>query len=248
MLVSVQSTDAEKYNTVSMKFDIPWKCEYIKYYVSSINTMCNILLSTKDDFIIYSESSKIHKIAFEDKFKYTIKQLENILNITTDSENKLKWVMNDKRTFTIEAENDTVIEKPTHRAALLTGLYNTKFPLEIKKGEKYEIKDIPILEHTKLNLVSLQGNPVYSNINDKDYTPSLIGTINTFTIDNKPLIYDFEKEGKPFKIKTYTDSLKFLELSLVDFQYQPILLKSPLNVSLKIKPSESTDIFDVLTK
>ena len=248
MLVSMQSTDAEKYNTVSMTFNIPWKCEYVKYYVSSINTICNILVSTKDDYIVFNESSKWHKIAFEDKFKYSLKQLEKLLNKTTESECKLTWSLNDKRTFTIEAVNETIIAKPSHRAALLTGLYNTKFPLELEKGEKYEIQDIPILEHTKLNLVSLQGNPVYSNINDKEYTPSLIGTINTLTIDNKPLIYDFEKEGKPFKIKTYTDSLKFLELSLVDFQYQPILLKSPLNVSLKIKPSESTDIFDILTK
>ena len=51
MLISVQSTDPESYNTVRTNFEVPWKCEYVKYYVSSMNTIGNILMLTKDDFM-----------------------------------------------------------------------------------------------------------------------------------------------------------------------------------------------------
>ena len=51
MLVSVQSTNANEYNKVSVNLDIPWKCKYIKYYVSSINTLSNIMICTKDDYL-----------------------------------------------------------------------------------------------------------------------------------------------------------------------------------------------------
>ena len=55
MLISVQSTDPKSYNTVRTNFEVPWKCEYVKYYVSSMNTMCNILMTTMDDFFEYED-------------------------------------------------------------------------------------------------------------------------------------------------------------------------------------------------
>ena len=51
MLISVQSTDTKSYNTDRTNFEVPWKCEYVKYYVSSMNTICNILMTTDKDFI-----------------------------------------------------------------------------------------------------------------------------------------------------------------------------------------------------
>lgn len=245
MLVSVQSTNADEYNKVSINLDIPWKCKYIKYFVSSINTISNIMLSTKDDYIEFTHNSIPFKLKFEDRYNYTIKQIEAVLNPLAE----VSFKYNDTtRTFTIKTQTPLTITSISHRAALLTGLYNTSLPIVLPSNATYNIKDIPILNHTKLYLVSLQGNAIYSNIGEQQYTPSVIGTINTFTVDKKPLIYDFETEGKPLKIKTFTDSLKFLELSLVDFQYQPILLKSPLFITIKIKPSNSTDINDVITK
>ena len=246
MLVSVQSTNADEYNKVSVNLDIPWKCKYVKYYVSSLSTLSNILLTNDEDYIEMSNGSTPVQVYFRTpKFSYTIKELQSVLNVMS----WFQWEYNQEtRTFQIKTTIKTSITSLTHRAALVTGLYNTPLPLELPVNTTYIIKDIPILNHTKLYLVSLQGNAIYSNIGEQQYTPSVIGTINTFTVDKKPLIYDFETEGKPLKIKTFTDSLKYLELSLVDFQYQPILLKSPLFITIKIKPSNSTDINDVITK
>ena len=242
MICSIKSNNSKCYNTVSFNIDIPWKCSYVKYYVSSINTTGNILLTTSDDFIEYNDGGN-HIINFENKFDYSINEIKNILNNESVFEVNIK-----ERKLAIKPTKDVVIEKPSHRAALITGLYNTKFPLELKAGIEYIISDIPIIQHSKLYLVSLQGQAVYSSIGDKEYTPSVIANIDTMIIDNKPFIYNFEQQGKPIKIKTNTDSLKYLEMRLVDFCYEPIELQSPLFITLKIKPSNSSDIYDVLTK
>ena len=241
----MQSRDSQKNHTVSLTMNIPWKCSYVKYYVSSINTNSNILLSTKDDYMKYQVGKTVHTIEFSESYHYSIKQLEQIFS----QKSELAWEYDkNKRTFKITASLKTTITSISHRAALLTGLYNTPLPLTIDPKEPFIVPDLPIITHTKLYLVSLQGNPMYSAIGDQEYTPSVIGNINTMAIDGKPLIYDFEKEGKPIKIKTNTDSLKYLELSLVDFQFQPIALKSPLFVSIKVKPAKDADVKDVLTK
>ena len=242
MICSIKSINPKNYNTVSFNIDIPWKCSYVKYYVSSINTTGNILLTTSDDFIEYNDGSK-HTIKFENKFDYSINEIKSILNKESTFEVNIK-----DRKLTIKPNKDVVIEKPSHRASLITGLYNTKFPLELKTGIEYIINDIPIIQHSKLYLVSLHGQAIYSSIGDKQYTPSVIANIDTMIIDNKPFIYNFEQQGKPIKIKTNTDSLKYLEMRLVDFCYEPIELQSPLFITLKIKPSNSADVFDVLTK
>ena len=66
--------------------------------------------------------------------------------------------------------------------------------------------------------------------------------IDGMALDEKPFIYDFELKGKPLKIKTYSESIKYLEVSLVDFMYQPVILKSPLFITLKVKPAKNVDV------
>ena len=237
MICSVKSNNPAKYNTVSFTIDIPWKCKYVKYYISSVNAMSNILLSTDEDFIRFSES----EITFSNKFSYSIYSLTQALN--TDP--NIKFTINDSRTLTITPKKNITIESISHRAALLTGLYNTKLPISIVANEKYVIPDIPILQHTKLYLVSLQGNPMYSAIGDMEYTPSVIGSIDGITMDEKPFIYNFELQGKPLKIQTYSESIKYLEVSLVDFMYQPVILKSPLFITVKVKPVKDLDVSQV---
>lgn len=260
MICSIKSIDPEKYNTVSFNIDIPWKSRYVKYYVSSINTLSNILLTTDTDYILFAFKSRRNnipnieciKIQFKNKFKYSIDELLKYLNenqtLIIENAKTLTFSINENKTITIEnSDADMVIMSCTPRIKNLLGLYNTDID-SIVISKSFSIHDIPILQHTKFYLVSLQGQAVQSNIGDKGYTPSIIGNIDTITLDGKPFIYNFEKEGKPLKIKTYTDSLKYLELSLVDFMYQPVVLKSPLFITLKIKPAKDADIKDVLTK
>lgn len=180
MICSIKSNDPNKYNTVSFTVDIPWKCRYVKYYVSSVNTMSNILMSTDEDFIKLTEEGTPKIIRFPNKFSYTTISLTRTLNEDPDVET---FKINEQRTFTITAKKQLTITGISHRAALLTGLYNTKLPIEINANETYIVRDIPILQHTKLYLVSLQGNPMYSTIGGQEYTPSVIANIDTVAMD-----------------------------------------------------------------
>ena len=242
MLYSVSSkNNSDTYNTVTLNMDIPWKCPYVKYYVSTLNTNSNILMTTTDDYILVNA----HMTKFDDKFTYSVKTLLEKIN---DSTNLVYEYDKEKRKFIIKAKETLSINIMTHRVQLLLGMYNEKFPLKLNANETYTCPDIPIFSHTKLYLVSIQGQAIHSNLGEQEYTPSVLADINTMTIDGKPFIYDFDQQGKPIKTKINTDSLKYLEIRLVDFKFQPIILRSPLFLTIKVKPAKEADIRDVLTK
>ena len=246
MLYSVSSkNNSDTYNTVTLNMDIPWKCPFVKYYVSTLNTNSNILMTTTDDYILVKTAKDTHITRFDDKFTYSVKTLSQKINELKDLTFEYD---KEKRKFTIKANIAISIEAVTHRVQLLLGMYNEKFPLKLKANETYTCPDIPIFSHTKLYLVSIQGQAIHSNLGEQEYTPSVLADINTMTIDGKPFIYDFDQQGKPIKTKINTDSLKYLEIRLVDFKFQPIILRSPLFLTIKVKPAKEADIRDVLTK
>lgn len=243
MLITAQSSSPEEYGRIRLNLDIPWKCPYIKYFVSSINTKSNILRTTNDDYLLFKSSQREIKIQFKDTYNYSISSL---VSATQEFQTRIVFEK-DGKSLLVSASDEYELIEGTHRAKLVTGLYNTK-KFVIPKGQKINVPELPILDlSNKLYLISLQGMPVSSSINGQEYTPSVIANIDTMVIDGEPLIVNYET-FKPIKIKVNTDSLKYLELSLVDFMYQPVVLKSPLFVTIKIKPAKNADIKDILTK
>ena len=248
MLCSVNSTPQD-YSIIRFNVDIPWKCDYVKYYVSSINTNANIMVSTDDDYLLfeYIDNNKVEevKIKFENRYSYTLTYLVNYMN---GCQSVICFNNKNNRIISMTSEYNISFISGSHRAKLLTGLYNVKDCFECVPNEEIEMPDLPILNYAnKLYLVSLQGQAVHSSIGEKEYTPSIIANIDTFILDQIPIIINYDS-AKPIKIKTNTDSLKYLEMRLVDFMYQPVILKSPLFITLKIKPAKKADIYDVLTK
>lgn len=241
MLYSVKSNPSD-YSIIKMNLDIPWKSNYVKYYVSSINTKANILMTTDDDYI---EFDKL-RIQFKEMYNYSFNYLVNYLN--TQAKNIITFKNVNNRTISLTPTTDIKFIGGTHRAKLIMGFYDTKTGYAFNQGIETTTPDLPILDFAnKFYLVSLQGQAVHSSIGDQEYTPSVIANIDSMLIDGEPLIVNYDT-AKPIKIKCNTDSLKYLEMRLVDFMYQPIMLKSPLFITLKIKPSNSADVYDVLTK
>ena len=243
MFVSTQSKPTD-YSSVQVRLNIPWKCEYVKYYVSSINTKANILITTKDDYLLFETADNDIKIQFEDCFNYSISSLIKMLN---GCQSVIKFTNINNKTITINSTQLITLKEGTHRAKLITGLYNTK-EFVCNANEEIIVPDLPILDFAnKLYLVSLQGVPMNSSIEDQEYMPSVIANIDTMIIDGEPLMVNYDMT-KPIKIKTNTDSLKYLEMKLVDFMFKPIILKSPLFITIKINPAKKADVYDVLTK
>ena len=243
MLYSVQS-QPENYNTVRMNIDIPWKCPYVKYYVSSINTKANILLTTEDDYLIFETANSEIRIDFEESYAYSFGYLVKFLNAC---QNTIEFKNVNNRTISLKPTENIAFKEGSHRAKLICGLFNCK-EFEVDANEEKNVPDLPILDFAnKLYLVSLQGVATHSSIGNQEYTPSIIANIDTMIMDQEALIVNYDLT-KPIKVKVNTDSLKLLEMRLVDFMFQPVILKSPLFITLKIKPAQDADIYDVLTK
>ena len=243
MLLSIQST-RDSYNHIRTNINIPWNCEYIKYYVESINTK-NILITTDKDYIeiAYGEpgQEKNMTITFENTYRLSNTDIVNkfskfneIMDVIIDSQDhKLK----------IKAKQSFKFTNITHCAGLVTGLlYNIDLNNSItytQSTEYYEF-EIPITDYAnKLYLVSKQGQSIQSNIGNHEYTPSVIASVDHIVKDGVPIIVNFETFGKPIKNIVNIDSFKQIELELVDFQYKPVPLMSPMFVTIKVKPSEN---------
>ena len=233
MLYSIQS-QPENYNTVRMNIDIPWKCPYVKYYVSSINTKANILLTTEDDYLIFETANSEIRIDFEESYAYSFGYLVKFLNAC---QNTIEFKNVNNRTISLKPTENIAFKEGSHRAKLICGLFNCK-EFEVDANEEKNVPDLPILDFAnKLYLVSLQGVATHSSIGNQEYTPSIIANIDTMIMDQEALIVNYDLT-KPIKVKVNTDSLKLLEMRLVDFMF----------ITLKIKPAQDADIYDVLTK
>lgn len=246
MLLSLQSTGPQ-YNHLQTNIQIPWNCQYIKYHVASINTR-DILITTRDDEIEFEYDDphnpniiRIHTLVCDDKYEITENYLFGLLDYGNHQCFNVQWTLAGKLEFT-PLVNGFRFTKISHRLALITGLYN------IKLNEEYPINvpfysEKPIIDlANKLYLVSKQGQAIQSNIGDVEYTPSVIASIDYLIGKDIPIIQNFETYGKPIKNIVNIDSFKQIELELVDFQYQPVPLMSPMFITIKVKPTENPKI------
>ena len=246
MLLSLQSiedkhsTDSHKtYSRIRANIQIPWECNYIKYHVSSLNTKANILITTNEDKIaIVDSDGKPNDVKFQDQYYMYESQLLFYLSsipIFTEVE-----IVN--RHLTIKSNKNFKFTELSHRARLVTGLLN------VKLNEEYEANvihtfDIPILDYAnKLYLVSKQGQSIQSNIGDQEYTPSIIGNVDAFIKDGNALFVNFDSMAKPIENVVNVDSFKMIELELVDFMYQPIVLRSPMFVTMRVDPYKTPHV------
>ena len=234
MLLSLQSTGPQ-YNHLQTNIQIPWNCEYIKYHVASINTR-DILLTTSDDVIEYEWNAAGATINCENKYEMTRQDVIDLLQ----NNGVLNAALNDKGQIELTPLVPNFrFRRITHRAGIVTGLYNIDitalYPPNVPiVGER------PILDYAnKLYLVSKQGQAIQSNIGNVEYTPSVIASIDHMIMEDLSIMQNFETYGKPIKNVCNIDSFKQIELELVDFQYQPVTLMSPMFITIKIKPCKN---------
>ena len=233
MILSLQSNSSD-YSRLKANINIPWKCNYVNYYVSSINTKANILITTDDDYIVFETTGSPEvTIPFQNKWMYTNDDILDVFKC----QNVFSVEFGEARSLTFRSEHDVVtIVDMSHRAKLVTGLYNVNLPITFGKDNPYTAPDIPIVDYAnKMYLVSLQGQAVFSSKEGDEYVPSVLSSIDTFIKDGKPILITYD-DKKPIKIKINTDGLKYLEMQLVDFQYYPVAIRSPIFVIVKVKP------------
>lgn len=98
----------------------------------------------------------------------------------------------------------------------------------------------PIKDYAnKLYLISKHVQDIQSSIGNNEYTSSVIVSINQLIEEKTPIIQNFEIFGNPIKNIVNIDSFKQIDLRLVDFQYQPVLLMGLMLITIKVKPCEN---------
>ena len=249
MLVSIKSS-SEDYSILKANIDIPWNCCKVKYYVTSIIAKANILILSSTDYINIKNGDTIKSVPFEDKYSLTIDEL--ITMFRTKVTNITLTYNAAKRVFHMSAGSGYKISGISHRLSLLLGLYKVdvkQIDLSHKRDEKivgdvdgYNCPDIPVLDYgNRFYLVSTWGGPVYNNTN---YTSSIISSIDTFIKDGLPMLINYDSYNKPIKVNVNVEALNCVEMRLVDFMFQPIIIKSPIFATLKIKPADMRCISD----
>ena len=236
MIYSLSSSDPNHYETINVNINIPWKCEQVKYYVSNVNTMSNFLLTTEEDYLIIVIDGEEYRFTFTNKTDYEsslIKDLKELFNCY----DKTKTAIIEKNAngcIKLTLDKDFEIIDASHRVKLLLGLYHTTLPVS-STDKVYVCSSPPITNYAnKLYLVSLQGQAIHASKEGMEYTPSVACSIDTFIKSGLPLIKDFDIN--PIKTVIQAADLSRSSMTLVDFQFEPVVLLSPLFVTLKIKP------------
>ena len=235
MIYSLSSSNPEHYETIEVNINIPWKCEQVKYYVSNVNTMSNFLLTTEEDFLLILMEGEEYRINFPSKTDYESSLIEDLKELFGKYEKTktVKIEKNEHGCLQFALDNNFQIIDASHRVKLLLGLYHTTLPVS-STDKVYACPSPPITNYAnKLYLVSLQGQAIHSTKEGMEYTPSVACSIDTFIKSGLPLIKDFDLN--PIKTVIQASDLSRSSMTLVDFQFEPVVLLSPLFVTLKIK-------------
>ena len=238
----IYSHDPSNYGTVSINPTIPWNTHKVEYKVVNVNTFANFLVTTKDDYIIFTiKNQTANKIitygseVFRDRSEYNIEEIPELLNKNGNSNITVSLTEYNTLMFRYSEVVNWEITDASHIVKLLLGLYNMSFPITSSTNRSSNIIEAassPMLNYGNLlYLESLQGASLGMTLDNKSYHTPCIYRINSFLKPGIPVINN--KKGD--KIIVNAEAAKTISMQLVDFMYEPIILKSPLFVTLKIK-------------
>ena len=231
----IYSQDPNNYNTVTFNPTIPWNTHRVEYKVTNVNTFSNFLITTKDDYVTIEDSSGFYEpkmtYTFTDRSAYDIDELPAMLT-EMFSPSGVSVNMREDGCLELNGSKDIRITACSHRVSLLLGIYNIKLPILSSETGVIVCPSTPMVTYGNLlYLKSHQGNSVGMMINDKNYHTPCIYRINQFLKSGVPLISD--KKGD--KIIVNAEAAKTITMQLVDFMYEPVVLKSPMFITVKIK-------------
>ena len=231
----VHSKDPNNYGRVSFSPDIPWNTHKIEYKVLGINTFSNFLITNSEDYLKITVKKdtgdkEYTYTNFAEKCSYEIDELVTLLN-ERFSDSNITVELLDSNVLSFSCAFDFSITDCSHRLKLLLGAYHQQLPIE-SKNKVLTLKSTPMLNYGNvLYLKSNQGNALGVIIENGKYHAPCIYRISTFLKPGLPIISD--KKGD--KVIVNAEAAKVITMELVDFMYEPIALKSPLFITLKIK-------------
>ena len=230
----ITSTDPDNYGNVkySMTAVVSQPCQV---RVSGLQYNAHFSITTSDDYIQVSDAENNEKyIYFHESGYYTIDFLPDTLKSLFEENSMTDMTFEVKDIGLLYMKGNYKILNATHRVKLLLGLYHVpqeNFPIDLTEGYL----------SPSMSLMSF-GNILYLESN----LPSPVGIRGTQKNkeEYRSIVYkrsDYLYPGIPVNsrtpgpvVATKTENLTDLEFTLVDFMMVPVILHSPLTITLEV--------------
>ena len=233
MLCHLVSTDPDNYNTVKFTSSIGKINDSILYRINSISFIASFSITTEEDYLLFASQGIDHTIHFKDKGRYDLPYDLSIDGFTI--------TMNDKGCLIFSASEDFIIKDATHNVKLLLGLYHSNLPIQAKAkitGEyEIEMPSIPYRSYGNVLYLMARTDMICSvnNKEGKEESLSIAYKTNEILYPGFPVICKIPSQWSII----HSSQLNQLEFTLVDFQFQPVKLHSPLYITLEINSSNN---------
>lgn len=245
-LVHLVSTNSDNYGTVKFTSSISKSNSPVMYRINSLSFIANFSITTSDDYLVIECQNQTVTIMFPDKGRYNIKvDLKNLF--TENNIDSYDFDINDRGQLVITNANSFSIKDASHNVKMLLGLYHATLPINSSRpkitqsGTKAELimPSIPYASYGNVLYLTARTDMICSVNNNEGNEESLSIAYKT----NEILYPGFPVMCKiPNQWSIINSSqLNQLEFTLVDFQFHPVKLHSPLYITLELNHVLSSD-------
>jgi hypothetical protein len=222
------SKDESDYGFIHTNLEAP-QTKMVKLTISAFVTICSIVVLDSEDYIeidneqyfIADEFTDLNPISLADILTGLLQQ-ENI-EVEVSNSNRLEF---HKSTLLTDGSVEFEITGASYRMKLITGMYNTEFPIQ---GEGLiKIQSVGFYLSTPiLYLISNLGASCYQNIERKYCDQKVVmRIINSFSA-NLPIIAN----NAEFAAIVVSNALGDIWFQLVDMYMQPVKILTPIIVT-----------------
>lgn len=239
-MIYIQSNDPNNYGTVEFRASIAAKDKTIKYRVSSLLTYANFSITTNDDYLIVKVDGHSYNIPFLEQGYFYDKQLRD--QLTTIG---LTYITNDKGLLYFSSSKPFSIEDASHRVKVVLGLYHSKLPLEAKNENETYVLEFPSNPYrcygNVLYLTARTDSMAITNARGIEETQSICFKTHEILYNGFPIVS--LGHGPWYTVKA--SALQQMKFTLCDFMLEPIILHSPLYLTIEYKEDEiANEIID----
>jgi len=239
MLCHLVSTDPNNYGTVKFTSSIGKINNTIMYRISSLSFIANFSITTENDYLDIKIENQTHRILFQDKGKYDLRDLNEII-----SSNLQDYTINfnDRGLLTIIGPKQFTILDATHNVKLLLGLYHSKLPILSSRPKiinedqtqcELTMPSVPYRSYGNVLYLTARTDMICSvNNNDgNEESLSIAYKTNEILYPGFPVMCKIPSQWSIIN----SSQLNQLEFTLVDFQFNPVKLHSPLYITIELQ-------------
>ena len=246
-MIHLNSNNPKEYNRIKFSNSLCKKNSLVRWRIENLSTCCSFSVTTQDDFLeIVTASGYELKYTFQehgayDKFSFLNdinKMLPEGLVPIEGLVFELSVSMNDRGLLELKGTEDFSIVNASHRVRLLLGFYHSELPMKSVDKIVY-MESIPYMCYGNiLYLIARTDAVCLTNARGDEESISIAYKVNEILYNNFPIMGKLPGEWNVIQF----NELQRLEFTLCDFMLEPIVLHSPLYLTIKIEEIEKYNI------